>query len=59
MQRPSQAPICEHAPADRQRLFPARDYVTGDQFEIYNPWGYTYWVGEDAFSSGDIAAAKV
>src|SRR6266700_1949216 len=29
-----QTPICEHPLADRQRLFPARDYVTGDQFEI-------------------------
>jgi hypothetical protein len=28
---------------------------TGNQFEIYNPWGYTYWVSEDSFSSGDIA----
>jgi hypothetical protein len=28
----------------------------GDQLEIYNPWGYTYWVSEGAFSSGDIAA---
>jgi hypothetical protein len=26
----------------------------GDQFEIYNPWGYTYWVGEDAFAAGQI-----
>ena len=29
---------------------------TGNQLEIYNPWGYTYWVSEDSFSSGDIAA---
>ena len=28
---------------------------TGNQLEIYNPWGYTYWVSEDSFSSGDIA----
>jgi SAM-dependent methyltransferase len=34
VQRPSQTPICEHPLADRQRLFPARDYVTGDNFEI-------------------------
>ncbi|MEU4241798.1 hypothetical protein [Actinoplanes sp. NPDC026619] len=27
----------------------------GDQLQIYNPWGYTYWVSEDAFTSGDIS----
>ncbi|MCU7727729.1 hypothetical protein ODJ79_28765 [Actinoplanes sp. KI2] len=27
----------------------------GDQLEIYNPWGYTYWVSEDSFGRGDIA----
>ncbi|MEV4280415.1 hypothetical protein [Actinoplanes xinjiangensis] len=27
----------------------------GDQLQIYNPWGYTYWIGEDAFTDGDIS----
>ncbi|GAA0558584.1 hypothetical protein GCM10010172_47010 [Paractinoplanes ferrugineus] len=27
----------------------------GDQLQIYNPWGYTYWVSEDAFMAGDIS----
>jgi len=29
-----EALICEHPPAQRQRLFPASDYMTGDAFEI-------------------------
>ncbi|GAA2635191.1 hypothetical protein [Paractinoplanes durhamensis] len=27
----------------------------GDQLQIYNPWGYTYWISEDAFAAGDIS----
>ncbi|MFC4069536.1 hypothetical protein [Actinoplanes subglobosus] len=27
----------------------------GNQLQIYNPWGYTYWVDETAFSDGDIS----
>jgi hypothetical protein len=27
----------------------------GDQLQIYNPWGYTYWVDESAFADGDIS----
>jgi hypothetical protein len=26
----------------------------GDQLEIYNPWGYSYWVSESAFTDGQI-----
>jgi hypothetical protein len=26
----------------------------GDQLEIYNPWGYSYWVTESAFTDGEI-----
>jgi len=29
-----QLPICEHPPGERERLFAARDYVTGDSFQI-------------------------
>jgi hypothetical protein len=28
------------------------------QLQIYNPWGYTYWVSEHAFINGDIAAGE-
>jgi hypothetical protein len=28
------------------------------QLQIYNPWGYTYWVSEDAFTAGDISAGE-
>jgi hypothetical protein len=27
----------------------------GSQLQIYNPWGYTYWVDESAFMAGDIS----
>jgi hypothetical protein len=27
---------------------------TGDQLQIYNPWGYTYWVSQDDFVGGHI-----
>ncbi|BEL07924.1 hypothetical protein Q0Z83_061150 [Actinoplanes sichuanensis] len=27
----------------------------GGELQIYNPWGYTYWVSEDAFTDGDIS----
>lgn len=30
----TQAPRCEHAPAECELLFPATDYVTGDRFQI-------------------------
>ncbi len=26
----------------------------GDQLEIYNPWGYSYWVSESSFTDGQI-----
>jgi hypothetical protein len=29
---------------------------TGDQLQIYNPWGYTFWVSEDDFISGRLDA---
>jgi hypothetical protein len=28
----------------------------GDQIQIYNPWGYTYWVSEADFVAGHIDA---
>ena len=28
------APVCEHPPAQRERLFAARDYLTGDCFDV-------------------------
>ncbi|MFI5895708.1 hypothetical protein ACIA5D_36995 [Actinoplanes sp. NPDC051513] len=28
------------------------------QLQIYNPWGYTYWVSEDAFSGGDVSGGE-
>jgi hypothetical protein len=27
---------------------------SGDQLQIYNPWGYTFWVTEDEFVSGHV-----
>jgi hypothetical protein len=27
---------------------------TGDELQIYNPWGYTYWVSQDDFVGGHI-----
>ncbi|WP_433795264.1 hypothetical protein [Actinoplanes sp. CA-252034] len=27
----------------------------GDVLQIYNPWGYTYWISSDAFADGDIS----
>jgi hypothetical protein len=27
---------------------------TGDQLQVYNPWGYTYWVSQDDFVGGHI-----
>ncbi|MEU4158310.1 hypothetical protein [Actinoplanes sp. NPDC026670] len=27
----------------------------GDELQIYNPWGDTYWVSKDAFADGDIS----
>jgi len=30
----------------------------GGQLEIYNPWGYTYWVSEDAFANGNISGGE-
>ena len=29
---------------------------SGDQIQIYNPWGYTYWVSETDFVAGHIDA---
>jgi hypothetical protein len=29
---------------------------TGDQLQIYNPWGYTFWVSEEDFVSGRLDA---
>lgn len=28
------------------------------QLQIYNPWGYTYWVSEHEFTNGNIAAGE-
>jgi uncharacterized protein YukE len=27
---------------------------SGDRLQIYNPWGYTYWVSEEEFVSGHV-----
>jgi hypothetical protein len=27
---------------------------SGDRLQIYNPWGYTYWVTEDQFVAGHL-----
>jgi hypothetical protein len=27
---------------------------SGDQVQIYNPWGYTFWLSEDDFTSGNV-----
>ncbi|GAA2506504.1 WXG100 family type VII secretion target [Winogradskya humida] len=32
---------------------------TGDQLQIYNPWGYTYWIGEDEFLDGSPGSVRL
>jgi hypothetical protein len=32
---------------------------SADQLQIYNPWGYTFWVSEQDFINGDIDAVDV